>query len=146
MNKCAVHPDLQSNNKNGTQIAGIDETQRAQNVNASGHIFNSRCKEQYCGTLCQLNCTVLRTVACRGLISYENSHFRQNSRPISFTCPILVRPNLHLPLLHQDLTHLTWQIHGHQTHITTQIIKLSHQERPGLIGCLFRLLCCYFTA
>ena len=43
-------------------------------------------------------------------------------------------PNLHmsLGLHHRDPSHLTWQVHGHQTNITTQIIKLSHQQRPGL--------------
>ena len=34
--------------------------------------------------------------------------------------------NLHLSLPHQDPSHLTWQVHGHQNNITALIIKLSH--------------------
>ena len=73
----------------------------------------------HCGTLCQLNFAVLKTVVRRGQISYPNLHFCQNSRHISFTSPILAPPNLHLPWLHSDPTHLTWQIHGHLTNITS---------------------------
>ena len=40
-------------------------------------------------------------------IRYPNLHFRQSSRLISFTSAILPPPNLHLPLLHPDPTHLT---------------------------------------
>ena len=35
-----------------------------------------------------------------------------------FHNPILAVRNLHLPLLHQDPTNLTGQVHGHQTNIT----------------------------
>ena len=49
-----------------------------------------------CGTLCQLNFTVLR----RGQIFDPN--LCQNSIPISFTSPVLAPPNLHMSLLHQD--------------------------------------------
>ena len=89
----------------------------------------------YCGTFCQLNCAVLKTVVRRTQIYYPNLHFCQNSRLISFTSPILAPLNLHLPLLHKYSSHLTWQVHGHQTNITALIIivvKLSHQQWPWL--------------
>ena len=43
----------------------------------------------YCGTHCQLNFAVLKTVVRRGQISYPNLQFCQNSRHISFTSPTL---------------------------------------------------------
>ena len=92
----------------------------------------------YCGTVCHLIFAVLKTVAGRIQISYPNLHFCQNSRLISFTCPILAPPNLHLPLLHQDPTHRTWQIHGHLTNISALIIKLTSNDLDS-IGYLSRL-------
>ena len=53
--------------------------------------------------------------------------------------PILAPPNLHLPLLHEDSTHLTWLIHAHLTNITAEIIRLTSNDLDS-IGCyLLRL-------
>ena len=54
-----------------------------------------------------IDVTLSKAEAHRGQIAYPYLHFCQNSWLVSFTNPILAPLNLHLPLLHQDPTHLT---------------------------------------
>ena len=62
----------------------------------------------------------------------SKSTFLSKLRLTSFTSPILPPPNLHLPLLHKDPTHLTWHIHGHLASITAQIIKLTSNDLDSI--------------
>ena len=63
-----------------------------------------------------------------------------------FPTPILAHPNLRLPLLHQDLSHPTYQVHGHRTNITAKIIKLSHQQPTWTPLAISSDYGCYYTA
>ena len=99
----------------------------------------------YCATLCHQDYAVLKTVARQGQISYPNPHFCENSRLITFKSPILVRPNLHLPLLHQDPSHLAWQVMAPDKHNCIEYQTLSPTTTCSALA--ISLDCCsYYTA
>ena len=48
----------------------------------------------------------------------------QDSSLSQLTSPTLAHPNLHLPLLHQDPGHFTWQVHGHQSPMESRLLLM----------------------